>query len=140
MSQFKDMLKHLRESRKMSQDELAREPGVSTSSIGMYVLITTEMASTGDYFGLRIKGDSMEPLISDGDTVIVRKQSNADHGDIVIASIDKEDAVCKKFLKRANSITLLSVNSKYEPMEFNTRVKRSVSIIGKVVELRRSFV
>ena len=115
----------------MSQAELAREPGVSTSSIGMYVLITTEMASTGD---------SMKPLISDGDTVIVRKQSNADHGDIVIASIDKEDAVCKKFLKRANSITLLSVNSKYEPMEFNTRVKRSVSIIGKVVELRRSFV
>ena len=139
MSQFKDMLKHLRESRKMSQDELAREPGVSTSSIGMYVLITTEMASTGDYFGLRIKGDSMEPLISDGDTVIVRKQSNADHGDIVIASIDKEDAVCKKFLKRANSITLLSVNSKYEPMEFNTRVKRSVSIIGKVVENRQKY-
>ena len=44
-----------------------------------YEVISSEMAKNGDYFGLKIKGDSMSPRIMEGDTVIVRKQDDADY-------------------------------------------------------------
>ena len=58
--------------------------------------ISQEMAADGEYFALKIKGDSMEPKISDSDIVIVRKQDFADDGDLVIALINGDDAVCKR--------------------------------------------
>lgn len=100
--------------------------------------ITEELAKTGDYFGLKIKGDSMEPRIYDGDVVIVRQQSDAESGDIVVAMVNGDDAVCKRLVKYATSIALVSLNSKYEPMMFtNEEIEaKPVKIIGKVVELR----
>ena len=46
--------------------------------------ISEELASTGEFFGLKIKGDSMSPRIMEGDIVIVRQQDDAESGDIVI--------------------------------------------------------
>ena len=100
--------------------------------------ISEEMASTGEFFGLKIKGDSMEPRICDGDVVIVRQQNDADSGDIVIALVNGDDATCKRLTKYAGGIGLISLNSKYEPMMFSEEdIKdKPVKIIGKVVELR----
>lgn len=100
--------------------------------------ITETMARTGEFFGLKIKGDSMEPRIYDGDVVIVRQQEDAESGDIVIAMVNGDDAVCKRLVKYASSIALVSLNSKYEPMMFtNDEIEaKPVRIIGKVVELR----
>lgn len=100
--------------------------------------ISEEMASTGEFFGLKIKGDSMEPRIYDGDVVIVRQQNDADSGDIVIALVNGDDATCKRLTKYAGGIGLISLNSKYEPMMFSEEDIQSkpVKIIGKVVELR----
>ncbi len=104
--------------------------------------ITEELARTGSFFGLRIQGDSMEPRICDGDVVIVKKQEDADSGDIVIAMVNGDDAVCKRLIKYAHGIGLISINAaKYEPMMFSPEeiVKKPVRIIGKVVELRGKF-
>ncbi len=100
--------------------------------------ISEEMASTGEFFGLKIKGDSMEPRIYDGDVVIVRQQDDADSGDIVIAMVNGDDATCKRLVKYATGIGLISLNSKYSPMMFTEEdiSKKPVRIIGKVVELR----
>lgn len=100
--------------------------------------ISEEMASTGEFFGLKIKGDSMEPRIYDGDVVIVRQQSDADSGDIVIALVNGDDATCKRLTKYAGGIGLISLNPKYEPMMFSDEdvEKKPVKIIGRVVELR----
>lgn len=100
--------------------------------------ISEEMASTGEFFGLKIKGDSMEPRICDGDVVIVRQQNDADSGDIVIALVNGDDATCKRLTKYAGGIGLISLNAKYEPMMFSEDdIKdKPVKIIGKVVELR----
>jgi repressor LexA len=57
----------------------------------------------GTYFGVRVKGDSMAPRIENGDVVIVRKQEDADDGDIVIALVNGNDAVCKRLRKYAGS-------------------------------------
>lgn len=54
--------------------------------------ITQEMAKTGTFFGLKIKGNSMEPKISDGDIVIVRQQEDAESGDVVIARVNGDEA------------------------------------------------
>ena len=100
--------------------------------------IPAEMAATGEYFGLRIRGDSMSPRIMDGDTVIVRRQSDAETDDIVIALVNGNDGVCKKLKKTASGIMLISLNPAYEPMVFDHADIDSipVSIIGRVVELR----
>lgn len=101
--------------------------------------ITEDLAKTGEFFGLKIKGDSMEPRIYDGDVVIVRQQNDAESGDIVIAMVNgNDDAVCKRLVKYASSLALVSLNSKYEPiMVTNDEIEtKPVKIIGKVVELR----
>ena len=103
--------------------------------------ITEDMAITGEFFGLQIKGDSMEPKFSDGDVVIVRQQSDADDGDIVIAMVNSDDAVCKKLKKYQDGIALVSTNPAYEPLYFtNEEIEKTpIKIIGKVKELRAKF-
>lgn len=100
--------------------------------------ISLEMARTGEFFGLQIHGDSMEPRIYDGDVVIVRQQEDAESGEIVIALVNGSDATCKRLIKYAQGIHLMSLNSKYEPMTFTNEEieEKPVKIIGKVVELR----
>lgn len=106
-----------------------------------YEEITEDMASTGEFFALQINGDSMEPKFSKGDVVIVRKQSDADTGDIVIVTVNGCDATCKRLKKYNDSIMLISTNPNYEPMVYDREeIKNTpITIIGKVVELRAKF-
>lgn len=103
--------------------------------------IPEELAATGTFFGLKIKGDSMIPNICDGDVVIVRQQDDADSGDIVIATINGTDATCKRLRKYREGIELIANNPSYSPLEFSNEdvFEKPVRIIGKVVELRRKF-
>ena len=106
-----------------------------------YEEIPQTWKNQGEFFGLRIKGDSMKPDINDGDTVIVKQQTTANNGDVVIALVNGDDATCKKFEKLDNGIMLISNNSEYSPMYFSNEevITKPVVIIGKVVELRRKF-
>lgn len=103
--------------------------------------ISEEMAKTGDFFGLQIHGDSMEPKMSEGDVVIVRKQDDAENGQIIIATVNGTDATCKRLRKYRDGIELISNNPSYEPMFFTNEEIESkpVKIIGRVVELRSKF-
>lgn len=94
------------------------------------------------YFGLRIKGNSMEPNIGDGDTVIVKEQDTAEDGQIVIALVNGDDATCKRLKAYEDgTIALMSDNPSYPPMYFNSAEIDNVpvKIIGIVKELRRKF-
>lgn len=103
--------------------------------------ISEEMAATGNYFGLQIHGDSMEPRMYEGDVVIVRQQDDAENGEVVIAMVNGDEATCKRLKKYAGGIMLLSNNPKYEPMVFTNEdiINKPVKILGKVVELRGKF-
>ncbi|MCD7836115.1 MAG: helix-turn-helix domain-containing protein [Lachnospiraceae bacterium] len=103
--------------------------------------IPEALARTGDFFALQIHGDSMEPRMYEGDVVIVRKQNDAESGDIVIAMINGDDATCKRLVKYASGISLISLNSKYSPMMFSNEeiINKPVRILGKVIELRGKF-
>ena len=106
-----------------------------------YEEVPQSWKNQGEFFGLRIKGDSMKPDINHGDTVIVRKQSTANNGDVVITLVNGDDVTCKKFEKLDNGIILISNNSEYSPMYFSNEevVTKPVVVIGRVVELRRKF-
>ena len=69
--------------------------------------IPEELARTGEFFGLRISGDSMEPDIHNGDTVIVKRQDDAESDEIVIALVNGNDGVCKR-LRSMQTVLLLS--------------------------------
>lgn len=103
--------------------------------------ISKKLAATGEFFALRIKGDSMSPDIHDGDIVVVRQQEDAETGDIVIAIINGDDGVCKELKKTDTAVMLISRNPAYPPMVFtHAEIDTTpVRIIGKVVELRRGF-
>ena len=106
-----------------------------------YEEIPADMAKTGEFFGLKIKGQSMEPRILDGDVVIVRKQEEVASGEIAIVFVNGDDATCKKFMKHENGVSLVSFNPSFPP-QFYTKEeceKLPVRIIGKVVELRGKF-
>ena len=106
-----------------------------------YEEIPLTWQNQGEFFGLRIKGDSMKPDINNGDIVIVKQQSTAYNGDVVIALVNGDDVTCKKFEKLDNGIMLISNNSEYSPMYFSNEevITKPVVIIGRVVELRRKF-
>lgn len=106
-----------------------------------YEEITPEMASTGDHFALRIRGASMEPKFSDGDVIIVRKQPDADTGDIAVVLVNGDEATVKKIKKSPSGIALLPTNPAFEPMFYSPQEIEAlpVTIIGKVVELRAKF-
>lgn len=106
-----------------------------------YEEVPQSWQNQGEFFGLRIKGDSMKPDINNGDTVIVKQQSTANNGDVVIALVNGDDATCKKFEKLDNGIMLISNNSEYSPMYFSNEevITKPVVIVGRVVELRRKF-
>lgn len=62
-----------------------------------YEEISSELLNPNfDYFGLKIKGDSMSPRIQDGDVVIVRKQSDVDSGNVAIVCVNGDSATCKQ--------------------------------------------
>lgn len=106
-----------------------------------YEEVPQSWESQGEFFALKIKGDSMEPKIDDGDVVIVRQQSDANSGDTVIALVNGDDATCKKLQKTENGIMLVSTNPNYLPMFYSNEeiLTKPVVILGKVVELRSKF-
>lgn len=103
-----------------------------------YEEISDRLAHTGSFFALKIKGNSMEPKIEDGSVVIVRQQEDAESGSIVVALVNGDDAVCKKLVKTQGGLSLVSINSAYDPMFYSKAEIDTipVKIIGKVVEIR----
>lgn len=106
-----------------------------------YEEIPEEMSKTGEFFGLQIKGNSMEPRICEGDVVIVKKQDDAESGDLVIAMVNGNEATCKRLMKYKEGIRLIPSNPVYEPLYFSNEEinEKPVKIIGKVVENRQKY-
>ena len=81
-------------------------------------------------FCIRIAGDSMEPRIQNGQIVFVKKQSTLEHDEIGIFSLNG-DALCKKLYKSADSVELISLNTKYDPITIHAGDE--LRVFGKVV-------
>lgn len=104
-----------------------------------YEEITPDLAKTGEFFALKIRGHSMEPRMMEGDVVIVRRQDDVESGDIAIVLVNGNEATVKRVKKQEDGITLIATNtSVYEPHYYSNKEieELPVRILGKVVELR----
>ena len=108
-----------------------------------YEEISEEMAFVGEYFALKVKGNSMSPSIQDGDIVIIRKQDNADSGKICVVMINGNDATLKQIKKDSNGIWILphNPNADFKPTFYSNKEieELPVKVIGVAVEIRRNL-
>ena len=78
----------------------------------------------------------MISTINDGDTVIVKKTSNVDSGQIAVVLIDDQEATLKRVRKKGNTIALEAANRKYGTKIY---AANRIKIQGKLVSLYRNF-
>ncbi|MFB2531786.1 transcriptional repressor LexA [Paracoccus sp. p4-l81] len=113
-------------------------PIEAISEVSHHVAVPGAMISgRGNHYALEVKGDSMiEAGINDGDIVVIREQTTADNGDIVVALVEELEATLKRYRRRGNMIALEAANPAYE-----TRMLREdqVKVQGRLVGLIRSY-
>lgn len=116
-------------------------PMEAVENIEGYEEIPRELAEQGEYFALRVKGSSMEPKISDGDVVIVRRQAECESGDLAVVLVNGGEATVKRIKLEPAGLMLIPLNPAFEPMFYsNEQVKTlPVTIVGRVAELRAKF-
>ena len=112
----------------------AGSPILAEEDIEDILPLPTQIVGRDPVFMLRVHGDSMvDAGILDGDLVVVRRQADAEDGDIVAALIDGEEATVKRLRRGGGKVTLLPENPAYEPMVFT----QGVQLLGRVVAVVR---
>jgi repressor LexA len=116
----------------------AGEPILAIENIEGYINLDRSLVSSGDVFLLRVEGDSMiEAHIQEGDFALVKPQSNAENGEIVVALIEDEATIKRIFTER-DLIRLEPANPHMEPIVIKKGEKK-VSLVGKVVGIFRKL-
>jgi repressor LexA len=113
-------------------------PIEAISEVSHHVAVPGSMiGGRGEHYALEVKGDSMiEAGINDGDIVVIREQTTAENGDIVVALVEDHEATLKRFYRRNGMIALEAANPAYE-----TRLLRDdqIKVQGRLVGLIRSY-
>lgn len=107
-----------------------------------YEEVSRKLGSPDELFALKVVGDSMLPVLQEGDIIVVKQQPDVESGDIAIVLINGDEATVKKVMKSQEGITLIAFNpAVYEPHFYpnDEIVRLPVTIAGKVVEMKRSF-
>lgn len=106
-----------------------------------YIACDASMINSGyEYCYLKVKGDSMEPIIRENDLVLVRIQDSVPSGSYAVVLVDDENGLVKRVEYDAEQITLISENPYYPPRKFVKKEMNRIRIFGLVVETRRRFV
>lgn len=97
----------------------------------------TTLNGGNEYFALRVKGDSMTAArIFEGDTLIVRRQSDVDNGEIAVVLVNGDNATVKRFYRSGGMVTLVpqSLNQDHAPQMYSLK-DTNVTVLGKVVRV-----
>jgi repressor LexA len=114
-------------------DIAAGTPILAEEHVDDVLTLPCELAGRGTVFALRVRGDSMiDAAICDGDTVVVRQQSEAHSGQIVAAMIDGE-ATVKVYRRRNGHVYLEPRNPAYDVIDGDEAV-----VLGVIVSVLRS--
>ncbi len=113
----------------------AGSPILAEEDIEEIFPLPTELVGNDPVFMLRVSGDSMIDVgIFDGDLVVIKRQPDANDGDLVAALIDGEEATVKRLRREPGKVILIPENRSYQPMTFDG----GVEILGRVVAVLRS--
>ncbi|WP_076347872.1 transcriptional repressor LexA [Alicyclobacillus vulcanalis] len=108
-------------------------PIAALEDIEGYLPVPNDVAKGDEVFALRVVGDSMVNAgILDGDLAIVRRQTSADNGDIVVAMTEEDEATVKRFYREDGRVRLQPENDAMAPLYFP-----KVTILGKVIGIFR---
>lgn len=114
----------------------AGSPVLAEQDVEEIYPLPTELVGNDPVFMLRVSGDSMiDAGIHDGDFVVVRRQPDAEDGEIVAALVDDEEATVKRLRRSDGRVSLISENPAYAPMVFTS----GVQVLGRVVAVIRSL-
>lgn len=115
---------------------------LAETNIEGYELVSASTLNDGyDYVFLNVKGDSMTPLIMEGDMVLVRVQEFVESGDYAVVIVDEENGVVKRIEYDSKKIILYSENSaNYPPRVFVGEEMQRVRIFGKAIEIKRRLI
>ena len=119
---------------KAGYDYLAQENWIGT------VDLDKNTAESGEFFALKVKGDSMSPIFLEGDIVIIKKQNDCENNEVAVVIINGEEGTLKRVKKTEQGIILQPFNPIYGPVMFtNEEIKdKPVVIAGVFHELRRN--
>lgn len=119
---------------KAGYDYLAQENWIGT------VDLDKNTAESGEFFALKVKGDSMSPIFLEGDIVIIKKQNDCENNEVAVVIINGDEGTLKRVKKTEQGIILQPFNSVYGPVMFtNEEIKdKPVVIAGVFHELRRN--
>ena len=103
-----------------------------------YITLKEDLPNIKEYYALKITGDSMLPLLSEGDLVIVHDQDDVESGQTAVVLINGEEATVKKVVKTNDGIELHSMNPYYPTKKFTYEDMKNipVKIIGRVKEAK----
>lgn len=103
-----------------------------------YITLKENIPNVNEYYALRITGDSMLPLLAEGDLVIVHDQDDVESGQTAVVLINGEEATVKKVVKTNEGIELHAMNPYYpvKKFTFEDMQRIPVKIIGRVREAK----
>lgn len=113
-------------------------PIIAEQNIIDYEEIPAQLAKSGEYYALQVRGDSMQPRMMTGDIVIVRKSEVFESGQISVVGVNGDEATLKKVLVRPNGVTLISLNPAYPPINYSAQQVEELPVrcMGIAVEVR----
>lgn len=103
-----------------------------------HITVKEHIPNINEYFALKVTGDSMLPLLSEGDLIIVHDQDDVESGQTAVILINGDEATVKKIIKTSEGIELHAMNPYYpiKKFSFEDMKKISVKIIGRVKEAK----
>lgn len=119
----------------------AGQPIEAIENVEDYVYISEDMARRGTYFALKVKGNSMEPRIYEGDIAIIRHQAMVNNGEIAAVKVNGDDVTLKKVEYVKDGVKLIGLNPSFTPLFYTTAecVQKPLTVLGKLVEVRSAF-
>lgn len=119
----------------------AGQPIEAIENVEDYVYISEDMSRHGTYFALKVKGNSMEPRIYEGDIAIIRHQAMVNNGEIAAVKVNGDDVTLKKVEYVKDGVKLIGLNPSFTPLFYTTAecVQKPLTILGKLVEVRSTF-
>lgn len=95
-----------------------------------------DVRSPRDYFYLVVRGDSMEPKISEGDLALIHKQPDVESGELAVVMVDGEEGTLKRVLKKDGAVILQPFNTAYPTQIYIGSDLDRLTVVGKVVETK----
>lgn len=121
---------------------VAGTPTDAVENIISYEEIPAALARRGEFFGLEIYGDSMEPTMFEGDIVIVLSTPVAETGDIAVVLVNGDEATIKEIQRAPDGVTLIGHNlNAYKPHFYSNEQIETLPVLirGVVCEIRRKL-